>query len=163
MDKRTTLGFTLIELMITVIVIAILSAIAYPSYTEYVRKSRRADGRATVLATAQKMESYFTENTTYLGTKLLANDNNLSSSNKKVWVGEPLSPEQHYTIAFDNAPTSEDAVCAATVDTNPSAVAYRLCATPTGAQAKDSCGVFSLDHMGKKSARKGEAEQSNCW
>ncbi|PAU87580.1 methylation site containing protein [Pseudomonas sp. WN033] len=46
---RSTKGFTLIELMIVVIVIAILAAIAYPSYTEYVNKSRRADGQAALM------------------------------------------------------------------------------------------------------------------
>jgi type IV pilus assembly protein PilE len=49
-------GFTLIELMITVAVIGILSAIALPSYQSYVERSRRADGRAALLRAAQWME-----------------------------------------------------------------------------------------------------------
>ena len=49
-------GFTLIELMITVAVVGILTAIALPSYQSYVERSRRADGRAALLRAAQWME-----------------------------------------------------------------------------------------------------------
>ena len=47
--KFSQRGFTLIELMIVVAVVGILSAIAYPSYQEYVAKGRRADGKAAAV------------------------------------------------------------------------------------------------------------------
>jgi type IV pilus assembly protein PilE len=54
--NRSVRGFTLIELMITVAVVGILSAIALPSYQQYTERARRADGRAALLRAAQWME-----------------------------------------------------------------------------------------------------------
>ena len=54
-------GFTLLELMITVIVIAILASIALPSYQDYLRRGYRADAKAALMENAQFMERNFTE------------------------------------------------------------------------------------------------------
>jgi type IV pilus assembly protein PilE len=62
---RTVSGFTLIEVMIVVAIVGILSAIAYPSYQEHVRSSRRADAQAALSELAQFMERRFTENNGY--------------------------------------------------------------------------------------------------
>lgn len=63
--SRPQRGFTLIELMIVVAVVGILSAVAYPSYTEYVRKGHRAEARAGLLQAAQWMERAATATGTY--------------------------------------------------------------------------------------------------
>nr|WP_094625728.1 type IV pilin protein [Marinobacter vinifirmus] len=61
-------GFTLIELMIVVAIIGILAAIAFPSYQNYVTKTRRADAQAALTGFATAMERYYTDNrNTYLG------------------------------------------------------------------------------------------------
>ena len=62
---RTHRGFTLIELMITVVIIGILSAIAVPSYQKYVRQSRRVDAQNTMLGLQQQQEKWRINNTTY--------------------------------------------------------------------------------------------------
>ncbi|WCM92471.1 type IV pilin protein [Acidovorax sp. NCPPB 2350] len=66
MAKYTQRGFTLIELMIVVAIIGILGAVAYPSYMDSIRKSRRAEGRNALVELLQQQERYMTQNNTYL-------------------------------------------------------------------------------------------------
>ncbi|WP_323847382.1 type IV pilin protein [Microbulbifer magnicolonia] len=60
-------GFTLIELMIVVAIVAILAGIAWPSYQEHVRSAKRADAQGALMGLAQAMERHFTQNGTYIG------------------------------------------------------------------------------------------------
>ncbi len=147
MTAKRVRGFTLIEVMVVVVIVAVLAAIAYPSYMDSVRKSRRSDGKSALLATSQAMERYYTENTSYSGAALSASST----------IGKTTSPENFYTIAFDSAPTGASA-CAATTTTNSNTSAYRLCATPTGAQSSDTCGVISLSSTGMKTPT-----TAGCW
>ena len=55
-------GFTLIELMITVAIIAILAGVALPSYTQYVIRGKLLEGKSTLMAMRTKMEMYFQDN-----------------------------------------------------------------------------------------------------
>jgi type IV pilus assembly protein PilE len=58
-------GFSLIELMIVVAIVAILGAVAYPSYMDSVTDARRADAQAVLMEAAQYMERFYTENNRY--------------------------------------------------------------------------------------------------
>ncbi len=60
-------GFTLVELMIVVVVIGILSAIAMPAYTGYVKRGKAAEATATLADMRIKMEQFFQDNRTYIG------------------------------------------------------------------------------------------------
>jgi len=62
MDMNTQKGFTLIELMIAVIILAILAAIAIPSYTQYVERAECEDGKALITGAANFMERYRAQN-----------------------------------------------------------------------------------------------------
>ena len=66
MKKKRGSGFTLIELMVVVAVIGILSAIAYPSYSEYVQRSRIAEATSTLGDMRIRQERYFQDNRTYV-------------------------------------------------------------------------------------------------
>lgn len=88
MRQRKT-GFTLIELMITVAVVGILAAIAYPSYMDSVRKSRRSDAINDLSAIALAQEKWRANNTTY-GT--LAN----------VWGGVTTTSGGYYTLSMQS-------------------------------------------------------------
>ena len=60
-------GFTLIEVMITVAILAILAALALPSYSDYIRRGRLAEALGALSSQRVKMEQYFQDNRTYTG------------------------------------------------------------------------------------------------
>lgn len=65
MIKPEQAGFTLIELMLVVVIVGVLAAIAYPSYQEQVRQTRRAEVTAVLLENAQRLERHFTRHGSY--------------------------------------------------------------------------------------------------
>lgn len=116
-------GFTLIELMIVVAVVAILASIAYPSYRDYVVRTRRATATACLGEMAQFMERYYTTRLTYVGAALPT----LECSTQ---LGG------FYTFSFNGA------VAART---------YALSATPNSTKQPDStCGTLGIDQAGRK-------------
>lgn len=61
MNKKSAAGFTLIELMIVVVIIAILATVAWPSFQNYLRQTRLERARTDLMASAQLMERYYTQ------------------------------------------------------------------------------------------------------
>jgi type IV pilus assembly protein PilE len=134
-------GFTLIELMITVAIVAILSAIAYPSYEEYVRRGRRSELQVQVLQSAQFMERYFTTNGTYVAAALP--------------TGLTTSPEnatataRYYDIGI----------------TNVTANSFTVTGTRTSGRGMDSdkCGDFIITQTAAKTLANNTAAITECW
>lgn len=132
-------GFTLIEVMIVVVILAILAAIALPSYQESIRKSRRADAKSALMAASQAMEKYYTERQTYAGASLGATAAD---------VYKAVSPDGYYTLSFSATPTAS---------------AYTIEAARTGAQTNDKCGTFSINQAGAKAVSGGSLTAADCW
>ena len=132
-------GFSLIELMIAGAIIGILEAIAIPMYSDYVTRSRRADGQATLMQVAQELERCYTQFSKY-------NDNSCSVVNSGV-VSE-TSDQGFYGISASGGNLTEST--------------FTLTATPQNEQADDTdCTALTLTHLGEQSATGDDPD--SCW
>ena len=127
-------GFTLIEMMIVVALIALLSAIVLPSYQSSVRKARRADARIALTVVAQRMERLNTEKNSYATATLgpLATD-----------LYKAVTENGHYTLTLSKTATT-----------------FTVTATPAGGQALDPCGTYTLTHADTRGA---SLPVEQCW
>lgn len=133
---RCLRGFTLIEVMVTLAIVGILAAVAYPSYANAVRKARREDAMAALLELQLAQEKWRANNPSY--TTSLTN------------LG--------YSVASDG--TSHDGFYTINV-TAASATTFRATAAPKSgtAQASDSC-TFTLTQNGPDIS---DATKKTCW
>ncbi len=144
-------GFSLIELMITVVVLSILTAIAIPSYQSYVLKSHRTDAKTALFNLASMEERFFSTSNTY---STLPTDLGYGAANF------PFNTlNQDYTItqsAFTAAVAPSALVPAGTPAT------YTFTATAIGVQANDAnCLTFTLTSSGTQTAT--PDPNNNCW
>ena len=125
MKKTRQRGFTLVELLIVVIVITVLTAIAYPVYTDQIRKVRRLDAESVLMALANVMEQ------------------DIARTPNAGYSINDVSPYSDFWSSIGNYYTFSVA--------NPTAFSYTLSAAPKGPQSDDSCGTLSLTNDGVKS------------
>ena len=151
-------GFTLIEVMIVVAIVSILAAIAYPSYTEQVRKSRRADATGALLGLAGFLERRYTENGNYCDT------GGSGGSSTCGGVGNDTGTPTGYS-----ATSPVDGGTAAynlTINTmNAAGTTYTLHATRTGPQSGDKCGTLTLTQDGTRGITGADTgiTVDDCW
>ena|SRR5690554_5336444 len=128
MRERKHGGFTLIELMITVVILAVLAAIALPSYQEQVRKTRRTNAQSDLLELAAYMERYYGENFTYAGAALPFSESPKEGGRK------------FYNLAI----------------TASSANSFTLTASPKNSQSGDRCGAMTVAETGAHTPAQGD-------
>ncbi len=142
-NNKCQKGFTLIEIMVTVAILGIVTAIALPSYTESVKQGKRSDAKVELLRLAQMQESYFVQNLSYAKdlTQLGFAGNTINSD------------EGLYTITMSGiSPAGCDPDLAPPV----TCTAYHLTASRDMAQAQagdTTCTDFRIDNVARKWAR----------
>jgi len=134
--KSKNSGFTLIEVMIAVAVIAIIASIAFPAYQDQAQKTRRADGKALLGNVSQQLERCYTRFGSY---------NNAGCS---VTNGDSIdSDDNFYNVTLAGV----------------AATTYSLTAIPQGIQAADTtCANLTLDQAGQQTYS-GSGTVSECW
>lgn len=136
-------GFTLVELMVVTLIIAVLSAFAIPQYQEYVRQGRRAEAMSALMDGAQRLERYYSAHGTYLDGANLA----------VVFTTQiPATGAAYYVVGADpnNAAT---------------ATTFSLTATAQGLMQGDKCGDFAINQAGTQNIQNttSGATAASCW
>lgn len=127
-------GFTLIEIMIVVVIVAILAAVAVPTYSRYVFRSRRGDAQALLMRLADAQERWYAVHNQYASLDELGYDD------------PAISEHQFYSVTI---PVHDDSSFTAT-------------AAPQGVQENDQCGSLSISSTGSKTFDGAETNGS-CW
>ncbi|MBT9507120.1 type IV pilin protein [Rhodoferax sp.] len=160
MKKLRNRGFTLIELMIVVGIVAILASVAYPSYMDSIRKGKRAEGRAALTELMQQQERYMTQNNCYVGFTTATSGVATATSPGtacggvtpatvpfKTFSGDTLA-KAAYLLAADACPGATIADC------------VRVSATPVTSDPE--AGTLQILSSGTKTCS-GGSKPSVCW
>ncbi len=135
---RRVSGFTLVELMVVVAIIAILAAFAVPAYSRYGYRARRVDGQELLLRIATAQERYYA---TYNKYGALAD----------IGYADPAPSEKgFYSVSLSNL----------------GAATFTATAAPLGVQQNDACESLKLDSTGVKTPGASDANSNrngNCW
>lgn len=136
-------GFTLVELMVVVAVMVILTTIAYPLYTQQVRKSHRTEARVVLNEIALAQQRYFTVNGRYATAAQLGSA--YTEALAKMTDSDNNGVADFYAVALVSDASS-----------------FSVTATAVGLQAQDTaCASFTLDQLGVKTAT--GTTPDKCW
>ncbi len=143
---RLALGFSLIELMVTVSIVGVLAAVGYPSYQEYIIRSNRQVARSALFQVADRQEQFFLDNKRYAdGLDELGMGGDELGLDREGHIGAE-GDEVIYTVSFDDA----------------DATSWSLIAAPEAMQAErdTDCATLTLLSTGERGSTGGG---DNCW
>jgi type IV pilus assembly protein PilE len=132
---RPNAGLTLIELLVTMAVIAILLRVALPTYRDQVSRAKRADAQGVLQEAAQFMERYYAAKNDYTAAAL--------PERLKAAPAGAAPGSRHYNVSLETAPG-----------------AYTVTAAPLG---DDGCGSLRLTHTGERSVTGAGKSLQQCW
>ncbi len=138
MKKNKILGFSLIELMVTVAIIAILATIAYPSYTDHVVRTNRTEAQRELLRLANLQEQFYSDNRSY--------------TDNMTQLGMPADPYITQNDAGNNFYSID------TTGTVGDIFTLRATAINEQATMDTDCSWLAIDNLGRKTA-----ESADCW
>ena len=133
-------GLTLMELMVTVVILGILVGVAFPAYKGQVSQTRRASATACLTEFAQYMERIYTTNMTY------AKNNNIDVQLPETNCRKDLAGSYEFSLVKDQT-------------------TFNLTASPKGSQQDDTCGALTLNQLGVRTAG-GKSDATTiraCW
>jgi type IV pilus assembly protein PilE len=134
---RSSKGFTLTELLISVLIVAVLSSLALPSYFEYIQESRRSEAQQKMLQITAVLERIYSRNGGYP-------DSTIFSISQKT---------DGYDFVYENKNKYD-------TSSKTNSLEFLLSAKPKmgGPQMSDRCGILTLNHQGTKGAT-----SNDCW
>lgn len=143
--RRLVQGFTLIELMIVVAIVGILAAVAYPAYTNYIRRGQLVEAFTTLSDLRIKMEQFYQDNRSY-GTAACGSNGTAAS-----WAGFPISTPtlKYFTVSCSTSSSAQN---------------YTL--TATGSSGLAAGYTYQMTDAGVKSTTQyanATVSLSNCW
>lgn len=122
----STRGFTLIEMLITVVMVSILAAIALPGYQDSIRSARRGEAKVQLMLLAKAQIKWRGTDTDY------ANTDELDTFDPQNGIKHIMRLDDKNVKDYDYAVTEN------------TATKFTITATPTGEQTNDSCGTLSI-------------------
>ncbi|MBF0218510.1 MAG: prepilin-type N-terminal cleavage/methylation domain-containing protein [Gammaproteobacteria bacterium] len=143
MNKRSLLGFSLLELMVVLAIAGILVSVAYPAYTSHMMTARRADAAAALSGFSNAMVRYATNNfSSYCDAGGAGGANSCGAAGTNDTGTPSIFPG---TVPLDGGAAYYNLTIQGVT-----AVTYSLRATPIGIQAGDVCGALEITHLGRK-------------